>query len=1209
MKKPLFWRSKLYLVLAFCLMYANTFSQQLLANGSNFTKSQANEDTGVTLNQAFDALAKQFQVNFSYEAGLLDKKYSDVSVEQISKEGLEASIDRLLSNTDLRCEQINNEYYVIYPVKKKNRFLNAILPEVLRPVERNELALQRSITISSIAQNITVRGTIIDQATNEALPGVNIVVDGTTLGTTSDVNGKFAIEVPTGNSVLVFSYVGYMTEKISVQGRNEINIVLIPDVEKLEEVVVIGYGTSKKSDLSGSSVSVNENKVKASINSSLDQALQGRAAGVTAIQTSGQPGSSSSIRIRGTSTLNSDAEPLYVIDGVPISSSLGSVYDVGLGSAGGGGKTAFSALSSINPSDIVSMEILKDASATAIYGSRGSNGVVLITTRRGKANSAKFTYEGMYGVQTQVERLKLMNLREFAQYQNDLAAETNGKTPRAEFADPSLLGEGTNWQDEIFRVAPMQSHNLTATGGSNVAQYALSGGYYKQDGTIVGSDFTRYSFRANIDSDLKKWLKTGTSLMLSNTTDHIGLYDQTGGIIQTAAKQTPDVPVYNLDGTYATATGEGVSGRINPIAKALDEENQMKRTRLLGNIYADIKLFKGLQLRSELGGDLGYTNGYSFKPTYKYGTVINDQNSASKRYNQNIFWQFKNYLTYNVSLASKHNITAMVGQEASSWSYEYMSGESKSLPTNDIHEPGLGDLKSMAVGSGRGSGALSSYYTRLNYNFSDKYFLTFTYRADGSSNFGPNNRWAYFPAVAGSWKISNEPFMQSVNQTMNNLKLRLGWGQTGNQNIGGYRWGSSLAKLPTNLGAGFRMSNFANPNIRWETSEMTNLGLDLSFFNSRIDLTLEAYLKTSKDMLMQMQLPSYMGTSGNPAFNMKAPMGNFGEIQNKGLEISLSTKNFTGDFQWDTDVALTFNRNELVNIGTSDAKLYGYAQWFDLVTVTEAGQPIGNFYGYKVAGVYKDMQDILDSPKPKGFKVDNNGNPVFNRDNTVFPGDLKFEDISGPDGTPDGKIDEYDRTVLGSSMPKFSFGVTNAFRFKGFELNVFIMGQYGNKLFNYFGRNISSMTSQWDNQLQLVTRRAKLEAIDPSIVYPANGVNNWYEDITNVRVINPDTDVPRAHWGDPNQNLRMSDRYLEDGSFLRVKNVSLAYNVPNSLISKFGIQQLKLSASIQNLVTFTKYTGFDPEIGQDTLDPYVFGLDNGRYPSPRIYSFGLNVSF
>lgn len=1055
-----------------------------------------------------------------------------------------------------------------------------------------------------------ITGKVTDFANSETLPGVNVLIKGDkNTGTVTDIDGRFAITVPNEKSTLVFSFIGFAPQEVVVGKQTVINVQLKTMVQGLEEVVVVGYGTMKKSDLSGSTVSVGENKVKGSITSGLDQALQGRAAGVTAIQTSGQPGSSTSIRIRGTSTLNSDAEPLYVIDGVPISSSLGSVYDVGLGAAGGGGKTAFSALSSINPSDIVSMEILKDASATAIYGSRGANGVVLITTKRGKANEAKFTYEGMYGVQEQVKRLNLMNLREFAAYQNDLASETNGKVPRPEFADPSLLGVGTNWQNEIFRSAPMQSHNITATGGTAATQYALSGGYYVQDGTVIGSDFTRYSFRSNIDTEMKKWLKVGTTLMLSSTVDHVGLFDQTGGIIQTAAKQTPDVPVRNFDGTYATAVGEGATSRVNPIAKALDEENRLKRTRLMGNLYGQLTLLKGLSFRTEFGGDIGFTNGYTFKPTYRYGTQINDQNSAGKRYNQNVFWQFKNYLTYNFKFLQNNNVTAMLGQEASEWKYETLDGSSKSLPTNDIHEPGLGDIKSMSVGSGRGSGAMNSYYTRINYNFKEKYFLTFTYRADGSSNFGPNNRWAYFPSLAGSWRFSDEKFMAGLKKTVNNAKLRLGWGQTGNQNIGGYRWGSSLAKLPTNLGAGFRVSNFANPNIKWETSEQTNLGLDLSFFGSRIDLTVDAYLKTSRNMLMPMQLPSYMGTSGNPAFNMKAPWGNYGEIQNKGLEVSLSTQNFTEKFKWNTDLSITINRNKLVNIGTSDAKLYGYAQWFDLVTVTQAGEPIGNFYGYQVEGIYQDKQDILNSPKPAAYKVDAAGNPVFNRDNTVFPGDIKFKDISGPNGVPDGKIDEKDRTNLGSALPKFSYGMTNTFSYKGIELTVFIMGQYGNKLFNYFGRNISNMQSQWDNQLQQVTGRAKLEPINPAITYPANGYNNWFEDINNVKVKNPDTRIPRSHWADPNQNTRMSDRYIEDGSFLRIKNVTLGYTIPQSFSSKYGIQTLKVYTNLQNLVTFTKYTGFDPEIGQDTLDPYVYGLDNGRYPSPRIVSFGLNITF
>ncbi|HWS01203.1 MAG TPA: TonB-dependent receptor, partial [Prolixibacteraceae bacterium] len=1049
-----------------------------------------------------------------------------------------------------------------------------------------------------------------DFGTSETLPGVNVLVKGdVNTGTVTDIEGRFTITVPNEKSVLIFSFIGFNQQEVAVGKQTVINVQLKTMVLGLEEVVVVGYGTMKKSDLSGSTVTVSQEKVRGSINAGLDQALQGRAAGVTAIQTSGQPGSSTSIRIRGTSTLNSDAEPLYVIDGIPVSSSLGSVYDVGLGAAGGGGKTAFSALASINPSDIVSMEILKDASATAIYGSRGANGVVLITTKRGKANEAKFTYEGIYGVQEQIQRLDLMNLREFAEYQNDLAAETNGKVPRADFADPSLLGEGTDWQEEIFRTAPMQSHNITAAGGSVATQYSISGGYYQQDGTVVGSDFKRYSFRANIDTEMKKWLKVGTSLMLSSTEDNVGLFDQTGGIIQTAAKQTPDVPVRNFDGTYATAVGEGATSRVNPIAKALDEENRMTRARLIGNLYAQLAIAKGLTFRTEFGGDVGYTNGYSFAPTYEYGTQKNDQNKSSKRYNQNTFWQFKNYFTYNFKFLENNNVTAMLGQEASEWGYEYLSGESKSLPTNDIHEPGLGDIKSMSVGSGAGSGAMNSYYTRINYNYKEKYFLTFTYRGDGSSNFGPNNRWAYFPSAAGSWRFSDEPFMESLKKTINNAKLRLGWGQTGNQNIGGYRWGSSLAKLPTNLGAGFRVSNFANPDLMWETSEQTNLGLDLSFLNSRIDLVVDAYLKKSKNMLMPMQLPSYMGTSGNPAFNMKAPWGNFGEIQNKGLEITLTTQNLIEEFKWNTDLSITLNRNKLVNMGTSDAKLYGYAQWFDLVTVTEAGQPIGNFYGYVTDGIYKDKQDILDSPKPVGFKTDANGNPVFNRDNTVFPGDVKFKDISGPDGVPDGKIDEKDRTTIGSPAPRFSFGFNNTFTYKNFDLTIFIMGQYGNKLFNYFGRNISNMQSQWDNQLKIVTDRAKLEAIDPTVTYPSNGYNNWFEDINNVRVMNPETNIPRAHYADPNQNTRMSDRYLEDGSFLRIKNISFGYTVPPSFSKKYGIQNLKVYTNMQNLFTFTSYSGFDPEIGQDTLDPYVFGLDNGRYPAPRLVSFGLNITF
>lgn len=1204
MKKPLFWRTKLFLVLAFCLMYVNTFSQQLLANGSNFTKSQANEDTGVTLNQAFDALAKQFQVNFSYEAGLLDKKYSDVSVEQISKEGLEASIDRLLSNTDLRCEQINNEYYVIYPVKKKNRFLNAILPEVFRPVERNELALQRSITISSIAQNITVKGTIIDQATNEALPGVNIVVDGTTLGTTSDVNGKFAIEVPNGNSVLIFSYVGYLTEKIAVQGRTEINLGLVPDVEKLEEVVVIGYGTAKKSDLSGASVSVSGDKLKSNVGANLDQALQGRAAGVTAIQTSGQPGSGVSIRIRGQGTLNANAaEPLYVVDGVPIQNVSQSSHAIGLGQLGNGSVSTVSGLSSINPADILSMEILKDASATAIYGSRGANGVVLITTKRGKAGDAKFTYDFNYGIQEQVKRIDVMNLREFAQYSNDYAAETQGREPRVELMDPSLLGEGTDWQNAVFRRAPIQSHQISASGGTEKARYFVSGSYFSQDGTVIGSEFNRFTGRVNLDSELKSWFKLGTNLMFSRADERLGLNNSDEGIISIALRSSPDVPIYNTDGTFSGDEREGSAGQINPIGKALDEELLLKRTNFTGNIYTEITLIKGLTWRTEASSNIGTSNAYTFLPTFQYGTVKNTTNSASHQTNQNLFWELKNYVTYSKQLG-KHDITAMAGQELSESSWEYLRGSSTGLSSNDIHQPGLGDPKTMTIGSGKGSGAMASFFGRMNYAFNDKYYATYTFREDGSSNFGPKNRWAPFHSFSGSWRISNESFMNGIKSVVSNLKLRVGWGQTGNANIGGYLWGASISKMPSGLGQGFRQTNIANPYIMWEKQEMTNLGLDLGVLDNRIELVLEVYDKTSTDMLMDMQLPSYMGTSGNGSIRLNPPKGNFGKIQNKGLEISLNTHPFRGNFSWDNELQLTFNKNKLLGLtGTPAANILGYGQWTDVVSLTNIGEALYNFYGYKVVGVYQDKQDILNSPKPKKYPADGN----FNRDNTVWPGDLKFADLSGPDGVPDGVIDDYDRTNIGSPLPKFTFGFNNVVRYKNFEFIVFINGSYGNKVMNYVGRSLSAMESMWGNQLQIVVDRTKLEAIDPDKVYTDG--NAWYRDIDNIRVANPGAELPRSIGGDPNDNTRISDRYIEDGSYLRFKNISFAYNVPKKFLLRTKLESLRVYANIQNMWTITKYTGFDPEIGASQTNNNVYGLDNGRYPSPRIYTFGVNVSF
>ncbi len=1045
-----------------------------------------------------------------------------------------------------------------------------------------------------------VKGTITASADNEPIPGVNIVIKGTTTGTTTDVNGEFAISAAPSD-VLVISFIGYHSEEIEVGNKSRIDVTLIEEVTQLSEIVVVGYGEVKRSDLTGAVISVSGETLNSSVTTGVDQALIGRVAGVSAVQMSGQPGASVSIRVRGVSSINGDVEPLYVIDGVPVSGNNGSVYDYGLGSVGGGGKTTFSPLSGINPNDIESIEVLKDASATAIYGNRGSNGVVIITTKRGKTGQAKISYDGYYGAQELYKHLDMMNLREYAEYRNDFSAETAGETPDPKFADPSLLGEGTDWQNEIFRTARIQSHQLTLTGGVEKLRYAISAGYFDQEGTAIGSDFNRYSLRLNLDSDVKKWLTIGNSLSLSRTSERLGQFDR-GGIINTALKARPDVPARNFDGSFSGGEGEG--SVVSPLAQALDIENYLKRTQILGNLYANIKILPSLTLRTEYGGNVDFSFASSWTPTYDYGGgAVNTVNSINKRSNSNYFWQFKNYLTFNKTLAGNHTITAMVGQEASEWGSNDINAGSTGLPTNDVHSIGLGQTTGRVAGDGKGSGAISSYFGRLNYNFKDKYLFTFTYRADGSSNFAKGNKWGYFPSAAVSWRVSEESFMAGLGTYVSNLKIRAGWGQTGNSGGGGYLYGSRLATLPTGLGLGFRVANHANPDLTWETAEQIDLGVDAGFFDNRIQITADVYRKRINDLLLQQPLPSYLGSLGNAAIVLAAPWGNFGEIENKGFELEFKSINVSkGSFQWETDLNITRNINKLIDLGIEDATLDGLAQWTTLVSRTTNGRSLYEFYGYQVEGVFKDKEDILNSPVQwDPDEVDAEGNPIFSRDGSVWPGDLKFRDIDGND-----TIDVRDRTYLGNPQPKFTYGFNNTFKYKGIELEIFMVASYGNKVYNFNkqgeGGGIADMRSAWNNQLKEVTGRAKLEPV-------TEAVDGWWNDIDNVQVANPGTNIPRASFTDPNQNARVSDRYLEDGSYLRVRNITLSYSLPDHIIKKINFSRLKVYGRVQNAFTWTKYSGFDPEIGQDTWNVNVFGVDNGRYPSPRIYTMGVSADF
>lgn len=811
------------------------------------------------------------------------------------------------------------------------------------------------LSISMMAQKVPVSGTVSDQT--GPVIGASVIEKGTTNGTMTDNDGHFTLTVSKG-AVIEISSIGYKTQEITVGAQTNFTVTLSEDNEFLDEVVVVGYGSMKKSDLAGASVSMKESDLKGSIISSLDQSLQGRAAGVTAVTTSGAPGSSSSIRVRGQATINANAEPLYVIDGVIVQGGGNTGADFGLGDALGNGKVStISPLSTINPADIVSMEILKDASATAIYGAQGANGVVLITTKHGKSGEAKFSYDGMVAMSRQAVRLNMMNLREYAQYYNEMIEEGDIYETNPYYATPSLLGKGTNWQDEIFRTAWQHQHQLSAQGGSDKVQYYVSGSYMDQQGTIIGSNFNRFSVRTNLDAQLKKWLKLGVNATYAITNDNLKLADSNQGLIYYSLTTIPDIPVYDVNGNYSSTIREGYTSP-NPVALAMMDEILLKRKKLSGNIYAELTPIKHITWRTELGFDMGESDANRYKPMIDLGGWVRSQNSISYQKNSNYFWQLKNYLTY-ANQWGKHSVTAMVGQECWESRWNYLSGSNTDLPSDEVHNVALA-TGTPSISSGFGSSSMASFFTRETYNYGDRYLGTYTYRYDGSSNFGPKNRWAGFHSVALAWRFSNEKFFEPVKKVIDNGKLRLGWGQTGNSSIGSYAWGAAITRMPSALGMGFRPSNIPNTSIRWESQEQYNVGLDLGFFNGRLNLTVDAYYKKSDDMLMSMQLPSYMGTQGNGSSKLQAPNGNYGSIENKGLEITLDAHPVQlKNFSWDSNFQISFNKNKLLSLSdTENATLVGYGQWGDVVCISEIGKPLYNFYGYKVEGVYKDLDDI-----------------------------------------------------------------------------------------------------------------------------------------------------------------------------------------------------------------------------------------------------------
>jgi TonB-linked SusC/RagA family outer membrane protein len=1096
----------------------------------------------------------------------------------------------------------------------KNRFIVTIrlikphisksVPDVLKLITVLLIAgfLNTFYCRSQQPSSRTITGRVTFSEDNQPVPGANVIIKGTTAGTVTDVNGDFSINVTSGD-VLVISFLGYNDVEITVNNQTQLDVSLEEELTKLDEVVVIGYGQMKRSDLTGSVVSVTSEEISKTVSTTFEQVLQGKAAGVEVTQNTGQPGGSVSVRIRGVNSLSGNNEPLYVIDGVPVEGYTGDIkYNNSIGNV----------LSIINPSDIVDMQILKDASATAIYGSRAANGVILITTRKGKAGETDISYEAYYGIQQLPNYIPTMNLREFADYRNE-KDEIVGHGARDEFADPSILGEGTDWQKEMFRNAPMQSHHIAMKGGNEKTTYTASIGYFNQDGIAIGSNFERYTMKIQVDNQARSWLKIGANILGSRSKQIITVEDRE--LIKTTLEQTPDVPLKNPDGSWG-GPDENIYGTYvsNVVAEALLRENERKNSQVIASGYAEISLFKDLSFRSSFSGNISFSNRYYFEPTYKFGEVENVTNSSTRGISNSLFWQINNILTYRKQLGQKHNFIIMLSHEAAESNWESLSGRRINFFSNTIHELDAGDFETAESNGSKGSNALESYFGRLNYSFSDKYILKFTFRTDGSSKFGPDKRWGYFPSFSMAWKIHNESFMQNINH-INNLKLRVSWGLIGNQNILDYAYGSPLGNRPTVWGTGVLPQRIANPDVQWESTKESNIGLDLYMFGNRIEFIADAYLKQTDNLLMDMELPTYAGTAGGDYTGaIEPPVVNIGAMENKGFEFTLNTINIDrGGFRWTTGLVFSLNRNEVKKM-TTDSTVINKLVGSTILTRTRIGDPVGMFYGYIIDGMFNTADDFYMKDDAGNYVLDNEGNRILIalpvdaqavNPTQVWVGDYIFRDVNG-----DTVITEADRTYIGNPNPKFTFGFNTGLTYKNFDLSVYLNGVYGNKLYNWTRREFEDPMSN-RGVLKSVKDFARIGVYDPELtIDPGDGqTKEPAQIISNVYVINEGTEISRLTNYDANTNNRVSDRYIEDGSYIRIKNIVLGYTLPDKIVRIAKIERLRVYVNIQNLYTFTNYTGYDPEIGSINQDMLMTGIDKYRYPSQRIYTFGLNVNF
>ena len=1038
-------------------------------------------------------------------------------------------------------------------------------------------------TLSVSAENHPVKGTVIDEKTNSTLIGVSVIVEGTTVGTVTDMNGNFTINVPSESSILKFSYIGYTSQKVKLNGQSELKVTLSENLKNLDEVIVVGYGTQKKSVVTAAISRVSSDDIVRVAPMRIEDALKGTTSGVTVTASSGQPGAGSQVRIRGIGTTN-NSDPLYVVDGMPISGGIDY----------------------LNPRDIQSIEVLKDAASGAIYGARAANGVILVTTKSGKSQKMSVTYDFSYGVQSPWKHRSVLNAAQYAVMMNEASVDA-GKGVL--YADPYSLGKGTDWQSEVFNNnAPKQQHQISISGSNDKINYYLSAGYYSQDGIVGGnfdrSNYERYTIRSNtsyelLDTKERNFLNhfvfnqnvsyasiksrgistnseygspLGSAMVFSPLLDP---YADTPSEIAAVNKKMADVngvPVRDSrTGTLLNIAGDNYNEITNPIGQLSLPNDINTSNKFVANFSAELTLWDNLKFKSSFGNDLSFweTNGYNV--VYYLGKSNNNtRNSVHSTMNRQWTWQLENTLSYDKKI-DKHSFNIVLGQSAKETTGRYLSGTRYLMISEDPSKANIdfatglaADGNQLVSGSTYSPSTLASYFGRISYNYDERYMLQATVRQDGSSNFGSNNKWATFPSFSLGWNLTNESFIQNNKpEWLSSSKIRASWGKNGNANIGAFQY-VSLTSSNNNydfgqgesavIVNGVKPSGTANADLKWEESEQTDFGVDLGLFNNALSFTADYYVKNTNGMLKTMPVPSYLGES--------KPLGNVGSMLNKGVELETNYRFKAAGMDFRIGANASYLYNRLNNLGneTGFENLDSYAN-VGTISRSQNGYAYPFFYGYKTNGIFQNWAEVNADKNAKGGLTQPKAQP----------GDVRFVDMNS-----DGKIDDNDRTMIGKGMPDWTYGFNLNASYKNFDLSMVFQGTIGNQIYD-------------------ATRRTDL----PSINLPSYMWGRWTGEGTS-------NSIPRFSWADNNGNWLSSDLFVKNGDYLRLRNIQLGYTLPQRITKKVLISSLRLYVSAENLLTFTKYEGFDPEISAGGTS---IGIDRGIYPQARTYTFGLNLKF